>query len=482
MGLRGYPPAMITRRLVIASALATMARLGNNAAAAAVHSAAGTADPLAGKVFFKGDERYEALRQAATWNARKPNRFPNAIVMAQNEADVVAAVKLAKERGWQVSARSGGHSWSAAHTRNNSVQVNLARMLEIDVDPDARIAKISPSVSGNALNKKLREDYNLFTPSAHGVNVGMGGFVLAGGHGWNSRSMGLGCENLQALDVVTAEGKLIHASGTENSDYFWAARGSGPGYFGVATRYYLKVYPRPKVMQQSGYVYGGEDLEAVLHWIRTALTTFPLTMEAVMIIGSPKGTPTITVAATCFEDSAEKAKATLAVLDTCPVAGKALSKWANVDVILPQDVEGPTEGQPTGARHVVDNFWTNASAAELAPLLRKVIAEFPTPQSHIFWMCWNRNKKLPDMAYSVQADVFVAVNAVYYDPADDARCGDWAVNGAKLFDSISVGGQMNDENTERHWARYLSDEASRRLESMRTKYDPAGRFPGFLRS
>jgi FAD binding domain len=472
---------MITRRVAIASALATVARLGRTTTPAAP-SASGVSETLAGKVYFKGAERYEALRQAATWNARKPNRFPNAIVLAQNEADVVAAVRLAKDRGWQVSARSGGHSWSAAHTRDNSVQINLARMQQIDIDPGSRIAKISPAVSGNALNKKLREEYNLFTPSAHGVNVGMGGFVMAGGHGWNSRALGLGCENLQALDVVTADGNLIHASESENSDYLWAARGSGPGYFGVATRYYLKVYKRPPVMKQSGYVYDGKELEPVLHWIRTAMTTFPLTMEVAMIVQSPKGAPTVTVAATCFEESEEKAKAALAMLDACPVAGKALSKWSNVDTVLPLDVEGPTEGQPTGARHAVDNFWTNASAAELAPLIRKLAAEFPTPQSHLLWLCWNRNRKLPDMAYSVQADVFVAVNAVYYDPEDDARCGDWVVNGAKLFDSVSAGAQMNDENTERHMARYLSDDASKRLESMREKYDPGRRFPGFLHS
>jgi hypothetical protein len=146
------------------------------------------------------------------------------------------------------------------------------------------------------------------------------------------------------------------------------------------------------------------------------------------------------------------------------------------------DVEPPDETQPTGARHAVDNIWTNASAAELVPLLRGLVPEFPTPQSHIFWQCWGPIRKLPDMAYSVQADVYIAINAVYYDPADDTRCEAWVVKSAKRLDSISVGGQMNDENTEHHMARYLSDEASKRLEAMREKYDPQRRFPGFLRS
>jgi FAD/FMN-containing dehydrogenase len=395
---------------------------------------------------------------------------------------VVAAVKLAAERGWQVSARSGGHSWSASHTRDNSVQVNLARMKEIDVDVRAGIVKVSPSVYGNVLNKKLREEYGLFTPSAHGVNVGMGGFVMCGGHGWNSRVFGLGCANLQALDVVTADGTLIHASETENSDYLWAARGSGPGFFGVATRYYLKVHRRPPVAKSSGHIYGIGELEPLITWVRQAMASFPRNLEVVVEAQVRNGTPTILLAATCHGDSDQQVMAALGILDSCPVAGKALSRWANKDVIVPFDVEQPTEIQPTGARFAVDNIWTNASAAQLMPFMHQLCTDFPTPQSNLFIQCWGPIQKLPDMAYSVQADLYIACNAVYYDPADDARCAAWVVDATKRLDSISVGAQMNDENTEHHMARYLSAEASRRLEAMRNKYDPQRRFPGFLRS
>jgi len=116
----------------------------------------------------------------------------------------VAAVKLAKERGWQVSVRSGGHSFSGSHTRDNSVQINLSHM-KGSGRSEGRDRDDQPVGVRNALNKKLREEYDLFTPSAHGVNVGMGGFVMAGGHGWHSRVFGLGCANLLALDVVTAK-------------------------------------------------------------------------------------------------------------------------------------------------------------------------------------------------------------------------------------------------------------------------------------
>lgn len=477
---------MITRRRVIGSAAIGAAVAIGRSLAGPLSSAApartGVLQQLAGKVYIRGDSRYEALRQAASWNARKPNRFPEAIVLAQSEADVVAAVKLAKERDWQVSVRSGGHSWSASHTRDHSVQVNLARMTEMELDEKARIVKLSPAVSGNQLNKWLREKYGLFTPAAHGVNVGMGGFVMAGGHGWHSRVLGLGCENLQALDLVTAEGELIHASEKENSDYLWAARGAGPGFFGVATRYYMKVYPRPRVMKQSGYVYSITELEPLVTWLRASMAHFPRSLEVVMIAQAAKGEPTLLVAGTCLGDSEREVRSNLALLGSCPVASKAKAKWSDVDVIVPLDVEAPDEIQPTGARFAVDNLWTNAAAADLLPFLHRLFTDYPTPQSNIFWYCWGPPAKIPDMAYSVQADVFIAANAVYYDPADDERCESWVVDSIKRLDGVSAGAQMNDENTEHHMARYLSDGAARRLQALRSKYDPQGRFPGFLRA
>jgi hypothetical protein len=437
--------------------------------------------PLAGKIYFRNDANYEALRQAASWNARKPNRFPEAIVLAESEADVIAAVTLAGERRWQVTARSGGHSWSTSHTRDKSVQINLAHMKEISVDVDKGIVAVSPSVYGNVLNKKLREEHQLFTPTAHGVNVGIGGFVMCGGHGWNSRVFGLGCENLQALDVVTAEGRLIHANETQNSDYYWAARGSGPGYFGVATRYYLKLHKKPQVMRSNGFSFDAGDLETVIGWVRATMSTFPRILEVVLIGSAANGIPTLTMIGNCLGDTAEEVDSALAILQRCPAVPRAKQQWTR-DIVVPFDVEPPTDSNPTGARYAVDNIWTNASAEALLPLMRSLLTGLPTPKSYVFLQCWGPVRQLPDMAYSVQADLYISSNAVYYDPADDARCERWAVQAMRQLDAISVGAQMNDENIEHHPARYLSPDASRRLEALRRKHDPQGRFPGFIKS
>jgi FAD/FMN-containing dehydrogenase len=467
---------MINRREFLQS-LATSA-----AATGVVRARAGdaTAVPaLAGKIHLKGDPQYEALRQAATWNARKPDRFPNAIVLAERDDDVIAAVKLARERGWQVTTRSGGHSWSGSHTRDNTVQINLARMRQIDVKLDDGVVAISPSTYGNVLNKKLREEHQLYTPSAHGVNVGMGGFVMCGGHGWNSRVFGLGCENLVALDVVTANGELIHADEKQNSDYYWAARGSGPGYFGVATRYYQRLHKKPPVMKVSGFNFGIDDLETVIGWVRETMATFPRILEVVLLGREDHGVPAVTMLGTVCADSTEEADAALAILQRCPAVPRARKKWGG-DTLVPWDVEAPTDSNPTGARFAVDNIWTNASSRELLPLMRPLFTSFPTPKSYIFVQVWGPPRQIPDMAYSVQADLYISSNAVFYDPADDQRCEAWAVTAMRKLDSISAGAQMNDENIEHHPARYLSTKAAERLEALRRRHDPERRFPGFI--
>jgi FAD/FMN-containing dehydrogenase len=479
---------MVTRREfldTLASASALAATVSGQSLARAQGAPAplgqvAATDPLAGRVTFRGEPRYEELRQAASWNARKPNRFPNAIVLAESDGDVIAAVKLAARRNWQVSMRSGGHSWSTSHTRDNSVQINLARMKQLEIDPDAMIARISPATSGNALNKQLREQYQLFTPSAHGVNVGMGGFVMCGGHGWNSRVYGLGCENLVALDLVDSRGELIHASENENSDYLWAARGSGPGFFGAATRYYIRLHPRPQVMRTHGYILGGEELETVIGWVCETMASFPAILEVVIIGRQKEGESVFTLIGNCLGGSEAEVGAALAIVDGCPAVQRAKSSWLR-DFIVPLDVEPPTDSNPTGARYAVDNIWTNASSAALLPLLRPLFSNFPTPASYIFMQVWGPVRKLPDMAYSVQGDIYISSNAVYYDPADDAHCEAWAVQAMRNLDVISIGGQMNDENIQHHPARYLSAEASTRLEKLRHRYDPQARFPGFLK-
>jgi hypothetical protein len=225
-----------------------------------------------------------------------------------------------------------------------------------------------------------------------------------------------------------------------------------------------------------------DEIEPLIGWLRNSMANFPPQLEVILSALPSANSATITLAGQCIGDSELQVKSALSILDSCPAAAKATAKWRNVSAIYPRDVESSDEVQPTGARYAVDNIWTDAAAEQLMPHMRRLFTDYATTKSNIFWQCWGPVRQLPDMAYSVQADVYIAANGIYYDPADDARCASWCVEAMKRLDAVSAGAQMNDENTAGHPARYLSDSAATRLETLREKYDPQRRFPGYLKS
>lgn len=467
---------MISRRRMLGLAAAFTA--GMRTVNALEASGVAPTAALKGRIYFKGEPRYEDFRAACSWNARKADRYPEAVVLAQNEADVVAAVKLARQRGWQVGTRSGGHSWNSTHTRDHALLINLARMKELSVDATARVAVVSPAWQGHALNKVLREQHGLVFPAAHCVGVGLGGFVLSGGHGWNQQVFGLACENLLALDLVTADGRLIHADENTNSDFYWAARGAGPGFFGVAVRFYLRLHPLPSHVRGFTYIYPEEVGDELVAWFdRLALLDY---MEAGLMRASDNGRHVWRIRAGSFGNSDAEAAAATALYDSCPVLSRALVRQADVPSNLPADAESPNELSPTGARYSCDGAWVNASITRVHQLLKDDFAEdFPSVKSRVQMGRW-RARPHPDMAYSVTGEVYVSPTAVYYEPRDDARCAAWVRQIVERVRPVAVGAQINDENIPANPGPYFSAQAAARLEKLRTQHDPERRFVSFL--
>ena len=161
-------------------------------------------------IFWRDDTGYERARLGAVSNGRKPNRFPDVIVRAQGNGDVIAAVQLAKERNLKIGIRSGGHSWAASFLRDGGMLLDLAQMNSFSVDVSTRTATIQPALKGSDLNRALLKD-RLFFPSGHCMPVSLGGFLLQGGFGWNSRLWGPACCSILGMDIVTADGELVHA-------------------------------------------------------------------------------------------------------------------------------------------------------------------------------------------------------------------------------------------------------------------------------
>ncbi len=433
------------------------------------------AEELKSKIYYKDNPSYETFRKAATWNARKPNRYPNAIVHAENVDDVIAAVKLAKANNWQVATRSGGHSFTGSHTRDNAVLINIYKMKELKVDTKNRTAIVSPAWFGDQLNDVLAKD-NLVALTAHDPTVGIGGFTLCGGHSTLGRMYGPACASLYALDLVTADGELIHADEKQNSDYLWAARGSGPGFFGAAVRFYLNLYPLPTHRMSSGYVFEPEAIDEVATWLGTHQNAFPKYLEAVITGSTTKdGKGYIRMGGTVHASSEKEADEALKLIENSPVVAKATSKRLR----NPYTGKGGG-GIIPGSRQQLDGLWVTATPDKILAHGRESFLKFPTQPSYMLWLHWGPPHKLPDMAYSLQGDIYMSPNAIYYDAADDAKCAAWSADVMSKLRPLANGSQMNDENMPVNKGPYLAKENAAKLEVLRKKYDPQRRFAGFL--
>jgi FAD/FMN-containing dehydrogenase len=220
-----------------------------------------------GDIVWRGDRGYEEARTGRVFNARLSDRYPAAVLFAVGEDDVVAGVRLARDRGLKISVRAGGHSWAAWSVRDDALLIDLGRMRETTFDPDTGIATASPAVKGGAELVPFLTSHGRAFPGGHCPSVGIGGFLLQGGQGWNGRKYGWACENVAAIDVVTANGELIRADEEQNADLLWAARGAGRGFFAVITRFHLRTYPLPRAMTHDTWMFELDDLERLLGWI-----------------------------------------------------------------------------------------------------------------------------------------------------------------------------------------------------------------------
>jgi FAD/FMN-containing dehydrogenase len=436
-----------------------------------------------GAIVWRGDSGYEEARCGKMWNCRVPSRYPEVVVQPRSDDDIVAAVRLARKHGLKIAVRSGGHSWAASFLRDGGMLMDLSGMREFTVDAEARTARLQPGLRGTDFNHALRK-LDLFFPSGHCMSVGLGGFLLQGGFGWNSRLWGPACASVTAIDVVTADGELLRADANQNTDLLWAARGAGPGFFGVVTRFEVKLQRRPKIMMRSDYLYPIEVIDDVLRWARSIQPSLARTMECMVFVRRDffghQG-PGALVTAPVLADSREEALSALAMLETCPVMQKAVAREVNIVTELDDLLQGAEDLlYPRERRWAVDNMWTSAPADDLLPGMRKIAATLPRAPSHMMWMMWGPPQPLPDMAFSKQDDLYIALYAVWQDRAEDAAHQAWVTDHMRGLERFSSGIQLADENLLARPFRFLADANFGRLQAQRSKYDPSGLFHSYM--
>ena len=443
-----------------------------------------TSETFTGELLLRGGAGFEEATHDRVFNRRLPeDRTPAAILRAGDEQDVVRGVRLARERGWQVAVRSGGHSWAQWSVRDEALVIDLGALREMSYDDATGIVSVSPAVQGGAELGPFLEERGRFFVGGHCPTVGVGGFLLQGGQGWNARGWGWAAEYVEALDVVTADGALVRVDAEHHPDLYWAARGAGPGFFGVVTRFHLRTLPAPRHVAQTVHAHPLEDFDEVMTWLHE---THHTVADSVEIVALTKTDPTLAegpvllVTAVALVDDADEADAALAPFRDSPALDRALLVLDAVPTTVTEQRKRQLEDNPEGHRWAVDNAWLSGSAADVVPAMRAAYTTLPNAQAFTIWFSMAPLRELPDMAFSMQSEIYLASYVLWSDPAEDQANQDWLTGVMEQLEPVAVGAYLGDSDLRRRQVKFLSDEHWQRLQQIRAERDPDGLFVGYL--
>lgn len=436
-----------------------------------------------GDLLLRGEDGYDEAVAHRIFNRRLPDRSPAAVLRAASERDVVTGVRLARERGWQVAVRSGGHSWAQWSIRDEALVIDLGAMKEMSYDEATGIVSASPAVQGGSELGPYLSTLGRFFVGGHCPTVGVGGFLLQGGQGWNARGWGWAAEYVEAIDVVTAQGELVRADAEQNSDLYWAARGAGPGFFGVVTRFHLRTLPEPAYLAHTVQAFRLEDFDEVMTWLHDTHADVADTVEIVAVTKTDPRLaegPVLIVTGLALVADEDEADRALAPFRTNPALDRALLLVDAEPTTIGRERARQLEDNPEGHRWAVDNAWLSGPAERVVPAMRRAYTTLPNDKAFTIWFSMAPLRELPDMAFSVQSEIYLASYVLWQDEADDERCRSWLVDAMADLEPVTVGQYLGDGDLSRRQLRFLSDHAWERLQQIRTERDPDGLFVGYL--
>jgi FAD/FMN-containing dehydrogenase len=252
-----------------------------------------------GRLITSGDADYDAARRI--WNA-SIDRHPGVIARCTGLADVMAAVRFAREHGLLAAVRGGGHNVGGRALCDGGMVIDLSAMKGIHVDPTTRRVRVQPGVTLGELDRETHV-FGLAVPTGVVSKTGVAGLTLGGGVGWLARKYGLTCDNAISFDLVTADGEVLRASAEEHPDLFWALRGGG-GNFGVVVSFEYRLHPVSMVL--GGLVLHPRERAAeLLRFYRDFTATMPDELAVyAALLATPDGQPACALAACYCGDTA----------------------------------------------------------------------------------------------------------------------------------------------------------------------------------
>jgi FAD/FMN-containing dehydrogenase len=434
-----------------------------------------------GELIGPRDAAYDGARKV--YNAMIDRR-PALIARCADVADVIAAVNFTREKGLLLAVRGGGHNGPGLGVCDEGIVVDLSRLRGIRVDQKEQTVRVEGGCLWGDVDHATHP-FGLAVPSGFISTTGVGGLTLGGGIGYLSRRYGLTVDNLLAVDVVLADGRLVTASADENADLFWAVRGGG-GNFGVVTSFLFRARP-------VSTVYGGpifwpmDKAPQVLRFWRDFIKDAPedingwfafATVPPVPMFPAEHHMKKVCLVTWCYTgDLANAGEAFKPIrqfspplMDFCgPIPFPALQSL--FDGLYPPGLQWYWKA----------DFFHDLSDKAI-DLHQKYGERLPTPHStmHIYPINGAAGRVgKTDTAFSFRdsrfAEVVVGVDP---DPANNPRMIQWAKDYWLALHPFSAGGgyinMMMDEGADTVKAAYRDNYA--RLAAVKRKYDPENLF------
>lgn len=433
---------------------------------------------LSGKVRSRYHAEYAGWYRQASWNQRDFKRFPELIVRAECQQDIVATVNLARKYGKALCVRAGGHSYVGIFLQNDSILLDISALNEIQVDTTTGIARVEPGATGRQLMHQLAP-LGLAFPTGHGGDVALSGFLLGGGLGINSTAWGgMSVFNVTAVDVITADGECRHASASENPELWWAARGAGPNAFFVITAFYLQCWPHPAAITSHLYSLPGKALPLLFEMLDSHQWDKQL---QIMIVLAGNDQQQVVVNTLAFADSVRQADALQALFThriqrfKLDIQCLATEKMADFEAIYRQ-----SEQALVCSRLRTDNLFTNR-ILEVSAILREQLPSQPSPQG-MTMIIWRGDQTFPDAAYSATGRYFVSSYMQWDDPQQDDANRQWLNHCYDRLAPYACGHYINEfdlEGRSHTVQRCYATSHWQRLVALRERYDPEAVFPRF---
>jgi FAD/FMN-containing dehydrogenase len=415
------------------------------------------------------------------------DKYPAIIVRSTNSDDVIEAVNFARDNNLLLSVRGSGHNVAGSAVCDGGLMIDLSLMKDIHVDPENGTANAQPGVVFGEMDQAT-QPHGLAAPGGIVSETGISGLTLGGGFGWLTRKYGFTCDNLISAEIVTAEGKLLTASATENSDLFWGIRGGG-GNFGVVTSLKYQLQPVGPEVLAGMIVHPLDAAGDALRFFRefTASTPEELGAAAVFLLAPPApfipkelhGKPVLAIIV-CYVGDVEEAQR---VVQPLRDFGSPI-----VDGIKPKPFAAHNSsldaGQPSGLRYYWKSEYVTEIADDAIETLVAHAANMTSPNSRIaVFQLGGAAQRHDEQAMAVShrnAEYVVAINTGWADPQDTEKQIQWTRDLWTAIRPFSSGGvYVNflsaDDGEDRVRAAYGTAKFER-LVQIKNKYDPQNLF------